>query len=135
MFEEKGGCGLDVPKGQARSLRDVQKRVTAVRHAEHPEHRKLQARDARSTDCAKQAALAELRLAVRFEVDVRHVLLLDIDDLPKYGVGLSEPLCIDEVRVVQRRMIFRELAVAPAHQRADGESKAWRIVLALVVSV
>ena len=106
--------------------------LRAVGLVQHPEHRELLVLGGRRRRAAVEPPLAELRLALRERFTYAPIVLEDVEDLEHRLERFLERLGPDEVEVVRRRVVLRELALARAAQAADGEVEPGRVELALV---
>ena len=83
---------------------------------------------------SEEPAPAELRLAVRAEVDQRAVGLEHVHHIQARAHRLGERLGPNAVERVGRRVVAVELPVRRAHERPDRQVEPGRVVLALVTA-
>ena len=123
-------------KWHIRHFGDIEQRVVAVAHVEHPQHRELPiGRVTIPADRLVQATPAQLGFALRIEIDVDAIAFEYADHIDEAGERLSEMLRAHEAQIVGRRMVFGKTAVGRSHKTPDSQIEPGRAELALVVTV
>src|SRR5262245_45994549 len=107
--------------------------MRAVREVEHPQERHgAQSGRLVASQSRVKAAPAELRLALRKEVERRPVAFDHLDDIHQHAIGRGQMLRFDEVQIVGRRMVLWKGPERAALKQADREVEAWGAELPLV---
>src|SRR5947207_3869562 len=133
--EQRIRSATDRRERQARFLGYVQQRMAPIGHVQYPQQTHFEVGRVRTAGVAVQSATAKLRLALRVEVDVRAVVLEDLDDGESFLQGILKGFSRHEIEVVVRSVVFRKPSVGSSGEAPDGEVEAGRAILALVVAV